>query len=175
MADEGSGYDLGRRAIVAAVRMADGRIPTSPLLDHVFGWLKVRQVSEILARLYEQGLERDEIAAFAPEVVRLADHGDLVALQILEAGSVELAEMVGANHAHLATSDQPEVVVTGGLGTAPTLYRDMIRQEIERRLPEARVREMELEPVCGAALLALAAAGLPGTPSRIEHLRVGLG
>ncbi|MBL9135775.1 MAG: hypothetical protein JNK85_07900 [Verrucomicrobiales bacterium] len=174
VADEGSGYDIGRRAMVAAVRMADARIPASPLMDRVFGWLKVKQISAILARLHEQGIERDEIAAFAPEVVKLAEHGDLVALQILEAGSVELAEMVGANHAQLATSDRPEVVVTGGLGTAPTLYREMIRQAIERRLPEARVREMEMEPVCGAALLAMMAAKLEVTASIIGHLRVGL-
>ncbi|MCC7373095.1 MAG: hypothetical protein IT581_00455 [Verrucomicrobiales bacterium] len=174
VADEGSGYDIGRRAMIAAVRMADGRMPASPLQDRVFAWLKVKQISEILARLYETGIERDEIAAFAPEVVRLAEHGDLAALQILESGAVELAEMVGANHAHLATADRPEVVVTGGLGTAPTLYREMIKQEIERRLPEARVREMELEPVCGAALLAMNAAQLETTASRIDHLRLGL-
>lgn len=174
VADEGSGYDVGRRAMIAAVRMADGRIPTSLLRDRVFAWLEVKQVSEILARLYEKGIERDEIAAFAPEVVTLAEHGDGVALQILEVGAHDLADMVGANHAHLETSNPPEVVITGGLGTAPTLYREMIRRAIGRRLPEARVREMELEPVCGAALLAMNAAGLEITAARIGRLRAGV-
>jgi glucosamine kinase len=176
VADEGSGYDLGRRALVAAVRMSDGRQPMSPLRDRVFAWLRVRDVSQVLERLYEQGLERNEIAAFAPEVVRLAEGGDGPANAILEAGAADLADMVAANHRQLPTAPQPEVVITGGLGTAPTHYRTLLRQAIAVRVPGARVLpEAEFEPVLGAALLALSQAGIELAPERIRHLRGGVG
>lgn len=175
VADEGSGYDLGRRAIVAAVRMSDGRQPMSALRDRVFGWLKVRDVSQVLERLYEQGIERNEIAAFAPEVVRLAEEGDPAAAAIVESGATELADMVAANHRQLPTSATPEVVITGGLGTAPTCYRTLLRVAITTRVAGARVLEQaEFEPVEGAALLALSQAGVALTPELLGRLRGGV-
>lgn len=174
VADEGSGYDLSRRAMIEAVRMADGRTEPSAIQDAVFRWLGVQEVSGILARLYEQGIERDEIASFAPRVVELAADGDPVARAILRAGAAELGEMVAANHARLPTAPRPEVVVTGGLGTAPTLYREMIREAIFRVQPDARWCDAELDPVTGAALLALDLGGVGTSPEVVSRLREGL-
>ena len=175
VADEWSGYDLGRRAIVAAVRMSDGRQPASELRDRVFAWLGVQEVSQILERLYERGIERNEIAAFAPEVVRLAESGDAAAEAILASGAAELATMVAANHRQLPTSASPEVVITGGLGTAPTRYRTLLRSAISGQVAWARVREQgELEPVVGAALLAMTQAGVALSVEVLAQLRKGL-
>lgn len=155
VSDEGSGYDLGRRAMMASVRMSDGRMATGLLRDVVFEFLEVRGVREILVRLYERGIERNEIASLAPRIVALAEAGDAVARGILESGAMELGAMVAANHRALATSETPEVVITGGLGSAPTLYRELIRGAIRGVLPGARLPEPALEPVLGAVLLAL--------------------
>lgn len=171
VADEGSGYDLGRQAVVAAVRMADGRLPATMLRERVFEWLGVGSVSEVLVRLYEQGMERSEMATFAPKLIGLAEGGDGAARAILESGAAQLAALVEANHRCLATAARPEVVTTGGLGTAPTLYRDLIRAAIGERLPVATVREPELDPVLGAALLALEQAGIPGGPAVVLQLQ----
>ncbi len=169
-ADEGSGYDLGRQAIVAAVRMADGRLPATPLRDRVFGWLGVSSVFQMLARVHEEGLERHEVAAFAPEVIRLAQEGDAAARRILEGGATELAAMVKATHRGCPTGDAPEVVIHGGLGVSPTVYRELVSAAILRVLPEARIVEAELEPVLGASLLALQEAGVPITPKVLQSL-----
>jgi N-acetylglucosamine kinase-like BadF-type ATPase len=160
VADEGSGYDLGRRAMTVAVRMSDGRMVPGPLRDLVFGFLEVRGVQEILVRLYERGIGRNEIASLAPRIVAQAEAGDAVARGILESGAAELGAMVSANHRALPTSETPEVVITGGLGSAPTLYRELIRGAIRGRLTGVRLPEPALEPVLGAVLLALG----PGDP-----------
>lgn len=171
VADEGSGYDLGRQAIIASVRMSDGRLAPSALRDVVFRFLGVRNVSDILHRLYEQGIERNEIAALAPAVVNLAESGDVAALAILDTGARELAVMVAANHRCLPTAPQPSVVVTGGLGTAPTLYRTRVRDAIAREVPGVRLPEAALEPVLGAVLLALEQDGIVITPELTARLR----
>lgn len=154
VADEGSGYDLGRRAIIAAVRMADGRDPETALRERVFRWLGLAQVSGMLKRLYEDGIERHEIASFAPEVVALAEQGDAAAGAILDTGARALAELVAANHARLPTAAAPEVVIAGGLGAAASGYHERIVAAIRAALPAARVPDAERSPVEGAALLA---------------------
>lgn len=173
VADEGSGYDLGRRAMMTAVRMADGRESSTALREEVFRWLGVSGVREILARLYERGLERDEIATFAPRVVELATGGDPGAWRLLESGAAELGAMVAANHRHLPTRSAPEVVVTGGLGVAPTIYRELIRKAIVARLPEAQLMEPEFEPAVGAALLAFTGWGGGLSPGFLARIREG--
>ncbi len=171
LADEGSGYFLGREAMVAAVRMADGREPESPLRAAVFEWLGIASVSEILRRVHEEGLSRTEIAGLAPRVSGLAVAGDPVARAILERGAEALAEMVAANHGRLPTGDGPDVVITGGVGTKDASYRAMIEAAIVRRLPTAVVRRPILSPVAGAAMLALGMMGISGQDEMIENLR----
>jgi len=140
IADEGSGYVLGRDAIKAAVQMADGRMQASSLVDAVFDWLGIADVSQVLERIYGSELSRPEIAAFAPTILTLAAAGDTAANEILATGAEELGKMVAANHNRLPTSPEPEVVITGGLGTAASCYRPMIEAAITRHLPTARIQ-----------------------------------
>jgi len=159
IADEGSGYVLGRDAIKAAVQMADGRMQASSLVDAVFDWLGIKDVSQVLERIYGAELSRQEIAAFAPKVLDLAATGDIAANGILAAGAEELGKMVAANHSRLPTSPEPEIVITGGLGTADACYRPMIEAAITRHLPTARIQKLEMDAARGAVLLAISQSG----------------
>ncbi len=170
--DEGSGYFLGREALRLAVRMADGRTVATALRARVFGWLGIQDVATILRRLGQPAITKPEVARLAPLVVELAEGGDSAARAILEEGARALAELVVANHRSLPTGTGPEVVVTGGLGTAAGMYRRMIYAAIERELPQARVGPPALAPVAGAVLLAMERAGVVPTPACLAHLRM---
>ncbi len=159
ISDEGSAYYVGREAIAAAARMADGRTPASILKEEVFRWLTIERIAEILPRIHGRGLSRSEIAAFAPRVIALAEQGDQAGLEILERGAVLLAEMVSANHRMLPTAAEPAVVITGGLGTSPTLYRLKIVAAIQTQLPNATVQVPRFAPAIGAAMLAMEQVG----------------
>lgn len=171
VADEGSGYDLALHAIIAAVRMADGRMDDAPLRDAVFSWLGISDVSEILRRLYEDGITRTEIAAFAPDVVRIAETGDAAAVAVLKRGAEELAQMVEANHRRLPTGPTPYVAITGGLGTANTLYRVMLEYAIRERVPGVHIAELYMSPTAGAVMLAMQQAGGAITPAILSNLQ----
>jgi glucosamine kinase len=171
VADEGSGYFLGRQAMVAAVRMADGRMPASALMGTVFNWLGISKVSEILKRLYEDGVTRSEIAAIAPEIVKLAEEGDAAGIEILDRGADKLAEMVAANHRQLPTSKQPEVVITGGLGTAPSIYRNKLKTAIQHWLPQVQINEPAMSPTAGAVMLAIEQAEGKPDHNTVETIR----
>jgi N-acetylglucosamine kinase-like BadF-type ATPase len=171
ISDEGSAYFLAREAIAAAVRMADGRDTETPLQNTVFDWLGISHVADILSRLGDRTFTRSRLASFAPTVVSLAEQGDLPALEILDRGASLLAQMVSANHGRLPTGHGPDVVITGGLGTAETLYRTRITTAIHAQLPSAHIHHPELAPAVGAALLAMEQIGEPVRESLLEQLR----
>ena len=86
ISDEGSGYFLGREALIATVRALDGRGPSTGLAQALLEHLGVAQPDDLLHRLYIAGLSRREIAALAPRVLEWADVGDAVALEIVRRG-----------------------------------------------------------------------------------------
>jgi len=172
ISDEGSGYFLGREAIAAAARMADGRTAESPLRARVFEWLGIQMIADILPRIHDRGISRAEIAAFAPQLIALATQGDAEALAILDHGARLLAEMVEANFRMLPTGPIPRVVITGGLGTSPTLYGEKIVSEIQRLLPAAEIQDPLLAPAIGAALLAFEQAGRAVDPAFADQLKL---
>ncbi len=171
ISDEGSGYYLGREAILAAARMADGRQPESALRKKVFDWLEIGSIAEVLPRIHDRGLSRAEIAAFAPQVLELAAAKDPASADILKRGAFLLAELVAANHRQLPTGPHPEVVITGGVGTVRGLYREAIEEAIRKELPKARIQDAQLPPAIGAALLAFEQAGAAVGSELLEMLR----
>ncbi|MGI8905917.1 MAG: N-acetylglucosamine kinase [Candidatus Sumerlaeaceae bacterium] len=171
IADEGSGYWLALNAIITAVRMADGRMEESPLRAAVFEWLGISDVSEVLKRLYEDGITRTEIAAFAPQVIGHAERGDEAALEILARGADELAELVAANHRRLPTGPGPDLAITGGLGTARTIYREKLEAALRRELPTILISELFMSPTAGAVLLAMEQGGVQTTAEVLSNLR----
>jgi glucosamine kinase len=168
--DEGSGYFLGHQAMIAAVRMADGRMQPTALHEAVFDWLAIENVAAILKRLYEEGIARHEIAAFAPTLLDFASRGDAAAVAIIARGAEDLAAMVAANHAKLRTSDAPDVVITGGL-SASSVYHQSICDAIHRHLPEARINEIMMSPAAGAVMLAIEQYTGAVGPRVLETLR----
>jgi glucosamine kinase len=171
ISDEGSAYFLGREAIAAAARMADGRSVETRLRQTVFEWLGLTEIAQLPPRIHDQGLSRSEIAAFAPQVVRLAEEQDTAARDILDRGAFLLAEMVSGNHRKLRTGPGPDIVITGGLGTALTIYREKIRNAIHEQLPASSVYQPFLAPAQGAALLALQQLGHQVTAELVQTMQ----
>lgn len=112
--DEGSGYDLGRRALRAATRAADGRGPPTRLLQAALaatGSDSVRQLARWAAEA-----ERAEAAALAPRVVEAAAAGDPVASRLVSWARAELVNAARAAAAGAGLSVRgAAVALAGGL------------------------------------------------------------
>ena len=71
LGDEGSGYDLGRRALQTAARMADGRIPPEPaFLDKILQFYDVKTAHDLIFIVKGEDSRR-KIAACAKAVFEL--------------------------------------------------------------------------------------------------------
>jgi N-acetylglucosamine kinase-like BadF-type ATPase len=162
IADEGSGYWLGVKALKAAVRSFDGRGPRTVLEQQLRERLGLAHMDEIMHRLYVAGMSRPELAALAPLVIAAAEGGDTVAQSLLERGAEELAETVLAVARRLGMAGGPcELALAGGLFGAGQALAAPLRRALGARLPGCRAALPELPPVLGACLLALQLLDIP--------------
>lgn len=110
LGDEGSGYDLGRRALLAAIRAYDGRGPATVLTGLCAGKLGA-PVHQSIARIYEEG--RAHIASFAPVLLDAQAMGDPVACEQAKQAAESLCEAILAAGAHLTMPIRPTALVGG--------------------------------------------------------------
>jgi N-acetylglucosamine kinase-like BadF-type ATPase len=168
LGDEGSGYWLGRQALRAVVRAADGRGRATALSRRVLAHYQVERAQDLVWEVYHGGLKPTAIAALASEVGAAAAEGDALATQIIDAAASELAG-AAASVARRLSLDRCPVVLAGGVlrGVAP--LRTRVLADLGRALPNAEARVLDIEPAHGAARLALAlAAGRPAIPAYVD-------
>jgi N-acetylglucosamine kinase-like BadF-type ATPase len=168
--DPGSGYWLGVQGLAAITRAFDGRGEATSLAAPMMERLGIRAMDEVLHLAGAEGLRKDEIAALAPLVLRIASYGDRVARNIVARGSDELARMVEAVMLRLAWDGGAPVIMTGGVAS-DHYYCEAIRKALDRRAPAAELAETILPPILGAALLALEQIGVRGDERVIDELQ----
>lgn len=157
LADEGSGYWLGRQALQAVMREADGRGPETSLTRRLLAHYHVVRAPDLGRAVYAGDLQPAAIARLATEVQGAADDGDPVANRIITQGAAELATAV-LSVAHRLDMTECDVVLAGGVFQMVVRMGEAVTAELSGRLPRARVHRLEVEPAVGAVRLAVHAA-----------------
>lgn len=114
LGDEGGAHWIGRAGLGAALRAGDGRGPGTLLAraaEAQFGAL-----SDLPIRIHSSDRAVDEIAHFAPTVLKVAAGDDPVAMDIVGAAVDELALVARAAHEHIGGPDRTPFVILGRLG-----------------------------------------------------------
>ena len=150
--DAGSGYDLGRKAVRAALRAFDRRGPKTALGPAIARGLGIARITGIV------GLRLDppQIASLAQLVIKAARRGDAVAGRLLEEAAYDLAALAVVLARRLRMRRKRlTVVCAGGLFRSSAALRRSFARHLRRELPGAQVRSLRREPVEGAVALAL--------------------
>jgi N-acetylglucosamine kinase-like BadF-type ATPase len=159
LGDEGSGYDLGRHALQAATRAADGRGRPTRLLDLICEAWELTAPEDLIARAHaERGTAG--IARLSSLVFEANRSGDVVARGIARRAAAELALAAAAVADALGFGDDTGIPLA--LGGGLLLHEEAFRREVVRQIERhRRVRAFALvaEPALTAArsLAALAA------------------
>ncbi len=157
--DAGSGYGVGRAALVAVLRAADGTGEATALTERLLSALSLASLAEIIAGVYGGGISRVQIASLARDVALAAqEDDDAVARAILMRAGGALAQLVHGVTAALFpdTVKAFPVVSVGGLWGAGTLLTDVFARSVARFAPRAELRAPQEPPVSGAVRRALA-------------------
>jgi N-acetylglucosamine kinase-like BadF-type ATPase len=159
LGDEGSGYWIGRHALRAVVRQADGRGRTTALTPLVFAHFGVRKADELVHAVYDRQLRPSAIAAVAHAVQEAATAEDELAKEILAVGARELAACARSVVSQLAMRDETVgIVLAGGiLHAVPRLVTE-VEGHLRQVAPHSRLLRLEREPAHGAVAIALAEA-----------------
>ena len=120
--DEGGGFDLTRLALRAALRQEEGWGPTTLLRSYLLHATGATTVNELLHRFYA-GLDRPFIASLSTYVTQAAEHGDPVALEILEKAAAKLAWFAEGVYQNLFRHGEcvPVAYIGGVFRSAPLL------------------------------------------------------
>lgn len=154
LADEGSAGWIGHRALLAAVRAAEGRGEPTLLKDALFNVLTVTALTDLPAMAYGGGLTRERLAELAPTVIGVAQTGDLVATHILDEASAELASAARSVARQLDFEGAPyPLIFSGGLFTGlPALVDTVARKAALQGAIPCRLKR---DPAEGALSMAL--------------------
>jgi len=157
--DEGSGYWIGKEALVAVVRHVDGRGPQTQLTPDILAHFRVSNAAAFLQIVYDRDVPRREVAALGPVVQRARDAGDAVAIHILDRAIEELVLCATAVATRLGLgSESFAIVLAGGAFRVVPWLKTTLTERLFARWPRARVRLLDREPALGAVSLALATA-----------------
>jgi len=119
--DEGSGFDLARQAVRAALRHEEGWGPPTALRGALLEAavakdVTVRDMNDLLHRFYAGEFSRARVAALAELVETTASQGDAVAQELLGSAAQSLAVLAGAVRRNLFDETEPvDVRYSGGV------------------------------------------------------------
>jgi len=171
LADEGSGYHLGREALRAMMRSYDGYQPETLLTKLILADLNLERPPQLVKWSTTQGQSKDKVACLGKHVFEAARRKDFTAMSIIEKLTDQMAEMTSLLARSMPLPEKYIVALSGGNFKHELIYFEKTRVKIEKALPGAQACRPKAEPLIGALLIALADAGIPGSDSLIDRLQ----
>ena len=152
LGDEGSGYALGRAALGAAGRAAEGRGPGTRLLQLIHEHTGTSDVDGLVR--WTQTASRDQVAQIARLACAAATGGDDIAAGLIEQAAQELAAHATALLARM-DSRPLSIALGGSLLARDSIVRVTLMAALHRMAPGMVVSGIQVDPALGAATIAL--------------------
>jgi N-acetylglucosamine kinase-like BadF-type ATPase len=156
LGDEGSGYWIGRRALIAVMRAADGRGPRTALTGLVLRHFNVPRVDGLVSPVYDATFPRPSIAALGEKVEEARAAGDVVAEDILRGASMELVSAAASvvDRLEMRGDVFPTWLAGGMFRAIPWLVSD-VAARLKEVAPRTTAALLRVEPAVGAVRLAI--------------------
>jgi N-acetylglucosamine kinase-like BadF-type ATPase len=159
LADEGSGYWIGRRALIAVMRHADGRGPRTALTAMVLSHLGLSRPDDLVNEVYEGAERRPLVATLGALVSQATDGGDVVAAEILREAAGELVLAAATVIGRLGMRGAVfQTFLAGGMFKSIPVLATEVSARLGDVAPRSTTTLMTADPAMGAVTLALAQA-----------------
>lgn len=164
LGDEGSGYDIGRRALNACARMRDGIGPATDMYEEIVEAIRRIGYSSLID-IYRlpTGQQRSFVASVSAIAGRAAARGDAPATAILHYAAEQLAEQTIGVLAKCGDEAPPgfPVTVAGGVWKAHAVLFRTFAENVKRSHSNVRIVPPLFSPVAGGVLIGLMDQGFP--------------
>lgn len=163
MGDEGSGLWLGREALNAATRAADGRGPKTELLPLILKEWDLQEPSDLIGAVYgsredKNGVDNARVASLSRVVIAASEQGDEHAQMLMKNAINELALALKACDRQLFFETPPGLAIAGGLLLHHPALIALLTHRLEAMMTIGPVVEVE-EPALYAARAAISLQG----------------
>ncbi len=148
--DEGSGYDLARKALKAFAAETDGFGKPTSLTPRLMEYWEITDPFSIINRVYDPATTKGDIAALSRLVVEEADKGDEVAREIITTSATDLARFGRAVATRLGLGPKLALALVGGTLTNVASFREHVIDDLSRDWDISSV-ELVTDPALTAA------------------------
>ena len=150
--DQGSAYDIGRRAVAAAMQERAGG-SDSALGREILAQLRCTDWAVVQHRA--QTMPDEIFPPIFPVVAAAADAGDAAAQEILLRASLDLMSLVGDVAGRLHLSDKEFLLVRmGGTMGRSRFFDARVDAALKKVVPNAQMGKLRVSPAEAAALVA---------------------
>jgi N-acetylglucosamine kinase-like BadF-type ATPase len=157
LADQGSGYSIGRAVLRMAVKSYDGRMRKTQLEQFICEHFHITNISELKAKVYNPPLTKTEVAELAQLCLRGFDQGDEVAKGIFDHAISELVIMSESVLSRLNLQAVPVDFVLAGSITKISYIQTQLITELKKMCPQINMIVPTAAPVFGALKLVMKA------------------
>lgn len=165
LADQGSGFAIGRQVLREAVKSFDGRAEPSILQQLVCQHFGIASIADLKSKVYSPALPKNEIADLSKLCTQASAQQDVVALRIIDKTIADLENHVDAVVARLQLSAEAfDCVLSGSVVELPEI-KDSLITRLQAKYAQIAVMFPQNPPVHGALKLALRAQASGATSS----------
>lgn len=158
LADEGSGYRIGLRGLIAIMKAFDGRAPEVPITNAVLEMLKLESPMQLVTWIGSLTNIKEEVGKIAPFVLEAAEKGDPTCAKIINEEIEELILAIKAVVKKLNIAESKEkipVVLTGGVLENSLYYFNLLSEAIKRNVSNCEPIRPKAPAVIGAVIAAM--------------------
>lgn len=174
LGDEGSGYYIGNRALISALRAHDGRGRPTLLSKRISEQLNLGDVSQLIDRVYVEGMGVGEVAALALLVGEAASEGDEEAASIMKEAGEELGAAATAVIWRLGLGGGFRVAYNGGVFKLGGVLLSSFVEAVRGARPSSVIGPPRFEADVGAAMLALRDLGVEVGEGLLDRIEASL-
>jgi N-acetylglucosamine kinase-like BadF-type ATPase len=154
--DEGSGFDIGRKGIISALKYLDGRGEETILLNLIPEKMQLPSIIDVVLKIYEPSFPKAKIAEIAPVVIEAAKIGDRVAKRILENAGKDLAEACNAVIKRLNMENEKFIVgCAGRIFKSNEIIFNSFKEEVNKFAKNAIIIYPRYDSVIGGIIIAM--------------------
>jgi N-acetylglucosamine kinase-like BadF-type ATPase len=148
--DEGSGFMIGKKGLIAAAKEFDGRGEKSLITELLNDKYQIQSGQTLINAVYNNNLD---ISSVAPIVLASAGNNDKVALRIIDEETEELLNLISCMVKKLE-QEYLEISFTGKLIRTINIFSISLKNKLAASYKLIKIKEPEYSPAMGAVFIA---------------------
>lgn len=133
LGDRGSGYEIGRRGLLASLENEEGLGFSTVITEYIYKEFRKKDGREVLQKIYTSNVPKELVSPLSKIVMRAAEEGDKVALNILHEEALMVCSYIFRLEKELFSFKTQPVVLAGGVLSANNPFQLMVKNELDKK------------------------------------------